>query len=238
MFARIANFLYPPACVLCGQHSLHAHALCDACMQDIIRNRHACARCALPLHDTSPHTLCGRCLRREPAFDTAWSPFIYAQPLEWMIQQAKFNTNLAVIAVLAEMLCTQYPSATRPDCIIPVPLHASRLRQRGYNQSVELIRPLAQQQGIEMDTHSCQRLRATEPQLGMSAKQRRQNMRDAFGFENRRGYQHVVLFDDVMTTGSTLNELALLLKRKGVHRVDAWSLARAPRHERRNKKVN
>lgn len=229
MFARIANFLYPPVCLLCGHPSGNRQALCAACTHELPVNTHACQRCALPLHDTAPDAICGHCLRQPPAFDSAWSPFIYAQPLEWMIHQAKFNASLTCARALATTLLARYQPAMLPDCIIPVPLHRARLRQRGYNQSVELIRPLAQTHGITIDTRSCRRLRATLPQLGMSAKQRRQNIRGAFDFDPRHGYEYVVLFDDVMTTGSTLNELASLLKRKGVVRVEAWSLARAPR---------
>jgi ComF family protein len=233
MLARISNILYPPSCVLCG--AVTQHGLCAECAAELPENNCACVRCALPLFATE-QTICGRCLRKQPRFDAAWSPFIYAQPLEWMIAQLKFNAKLLQGNVLADLMLRRLPPFTaKPDCIIPVPLHNQRLRQRGFNQSVELVRPLARALAVPLDSSSCQRVRATSPQTAMNALQRRRNLRGAFTFSNDQNYQHVILFDDVMTTGATLNELAGLLKQKGVQRVDVWSLARA---QRNNKKQN
>lgn len=233
MFAGISRILYPSSCLLCGAAT--PRGLCEDCAAELPENNCACVRCALPLFDAE-QGMCGRCLRTLPAFDAAWSPFIYAQPLEWMIAQLKFNAGLLQGNVLADLMLQRLPAfTTKPDCILPVPLHDQRLRQRGFNQSVELAKPLAQALNVPLDTGSCQRLRATPPQTGMRASQRRRNLRGAFNFENKQKHQYVVLFDDVMTTGATLNELAGLLKRKGVQRVEAWSLARARRN---NKKQN
>lgn len=233
MFARISTILYPPSCLLCGAAT--RLGLCAHCVAELPENNCACIRCALPLF-AAEQTLCGRCLKKMPAFDAAWSPFIYAQPLEWMIAQLKFNARLLQGTVLAGLMLQRLPlPVAKPDCIIPVPLHNRRLRQRGFNQSVELVRPLANALNLPLDINSCQRVRATSPQTAMNALQRRRNLRGAFTFINDQSYQHVILFDDVMTTGATLNELARLLKREGVQRVDVWSLARA---QRNNKKQN
>ena len=227
MFARISRLFYPSSCLLCGSST--TDGLCAACAAELPENMCACVRCALPLYDAE-QAMCGRCLKKLPAFDAAWSPFIYAQPLEWMIAQLKFNAKLLQADLLADLMLQRLPMrAAKPDCIMPVPLHNKRLRQRGFNQSVELARPLARALQVKLDLTSCQRVRATSPQTGMKAVQRRRNLRGAFEFKNNQNYHHVVLFDDVMTTGATLNELAGLLKQKGVHRVDVWSLARAQR---------
>lgn len=231
MFAWIGKRLYPPSCLLCGAST--ARGLCPACTTELPENNCACTRCALPLFDTE-QGLCGRCLKKAPAFDSAWSPFIYGQPLEWMIARLKFNANLIQAAVLADLMLQRLPVlAVKPDCIMPVPLHDQRLRQRGFNQSVELVRPLAHALNVRLDLNSCRRLRPTPPQTGMNAQQRRRNLRGAFDFQNDQSLHHVVLFDDVMTTGATLNELAGLLKRRGVQRVDVWSLARASRDNKK-----
>ena len=240
MFARISKWLYPPVCLLCNAATTQGitqgitdgttEGLCSACAAELPENFCACTRCALPLYATE-QLVCGRCLKKPPAFDAAWSPFIYAQPLEWMISQLKFNAKLAQVKVLANLMLLRMPELTAmPDCMMPVPLHKQRLRHRGFNQSVELARPLAKALGLPLDSTSCTRLRATLPQTGMKAVQRRRNLRGVFNFTNDKNYQYVVLFDDVMTTGATLNEVAGLLKRKGVQRVDVWSLARAQRN--------
>lgn len=233
MFARISRLFYPSSCLLCGAPS--SSGLCTACTAELPVNSCACIRCALPLYGTE-REICGRCLKKRPAFDAAWSPFIYAQPLEWMISQLKFSAKLLQANVLAELMLNHLPVMSGlPDCIMPVPLHAQRLRQRGFNQSVELARPLARALNVHLDVSSCRRLRATPSQTGMTAIQRRRNLHGAFEFPNDQNYSHVVLFDDVMTTGATLNELARLLKRHGVQQVEVWSLARA---QRNNKKQN
>lgn len=231
MFAGISKILYPPSCLLCGAAT--SHGLCADCAAELPGNHCACTRCALPLFDTE-QGMCGRCLKKAPVYDGAWSPFVYAQPIEWMIARLKFNARLRLANVLADLMLQRLPvPAAKPDCIMPVPLHNQRLRQRGFNQSVELAKPLARALNVPLDVSSCRRLRATPPQTGMSALQRRRNLRGAFDFQNRRCYRYVVLFDDVMTTGATLNELAGLLKRNGVQRVEVWSLARAQRNNKK-----
>ncbi|MDH5483675.1 MAG: ComF family protein [Gammaproteobacteria bacterium] len=228
MLKRILQRIYPQNCVLCGASSASEAGLCVDCQADLLANPTACARCALPLAAASRHLLCGQCLQKGPVFDAAWSPFIYAQPLEWMIHQLKFNGRLLYAKWLAELACKQLPQLDEiPDCILPVPLHPSRLRARGFNQALELARPLARALSLPLDSRHCRRLIHTSPQTGMDAKQRRKNIRGAFSFENPAAYDYVVVFDDVITTGSTVSELARVIKREGVRRVDVWSLARA-----------
>ena len=191
-------------------------------------NHTACKRCAIPVYDAGAEPVCGECLKKSPHFDAAWSAFLYAQPLEWMIQQFKFNEKLSYAHLLADLMMPYAPVLDqRPDCIIPVPLHAKRLRQRGFNQTYELIKPVANQLDIKIDTKHCVRKKHTTAQTGLDAASRRKNVRSAFEFNNACHYEYVILFDDVMTTGSTMNELAGLIKKQGVKRVEVWSLARA-----------
>ena len=172
--------------------------------------------------------MCGQCLKNPPEYDSAWSAFIYAQPLEWMIQQLKFNDKLSYAHLLADLMMPYVPALDQqPDCIIPVPLHVKRLRQRGFNQTYELINPVAKKLGIKIDTKHCLRKKHTKAQTGLNAKTRRQNLKGAFEFKNNHNYNYVILFDDVITTGSTMNELVKRIKKQGVKRVDVWSLARA-----------
>ena len=114
-----------------------------------------------------------------------------------------------------------------PDILIPVPLHSSRLRQRGYNQALELARPIAEQLKLPLDTRSCRRLKSTIDQVGLSAKSRKSNVKDAFAVQGSFQDKHVVVIDDVMTTGSTVQELTEQLIKAGASQVDVWVCARA-----------
>jgi ComF family protein len=139
--------------------------------------------------------------------------------------------------LLIELLAKDLPSnlnsttmTTLPEVLIPVPLHVHRLRQRGYNQALEIARHLSRQLQIPLDTYSCQRVLDTPHQQGLSATERKRNLKQAFRVNKPLGYRHVALIDDVMTTGTTLNILAALLRRQGVERIDNWCLARTPHH--------
>lgn len=235
MLDRILQQIYPRSCVLCGYgkgSDLPADRdLCLSCEADLIINRAACSRCAIPLFDSQGASICGQCLQKTPKYDAAWSAFVYEQPLEWMIQQLKFNGKLIYAELLARLMMPHIPSLDQhPDCIIPIPLHNKRLKKRGYNQSYELIKYVAAQKNIKVDLTSCRRIKYTAAQTNLDAKSRRRNVKAAFEFSNTHHYEHVVLFDDVMTTGSTMNELAKVIKKQGVKRVDVWSLARAEKN--------
>lgn len=229
--------LLPPRCLLCAQGSDDMRDLCSDCAADLVRNRSACARCALPLPIAAP--LCGECLRKPPPFDAAFAPFEYAHPLDLLLTRLKFGNSLAAGRVVAELWIAALRDALRsggiaalPDVVLPVPLHVDRLRERGYNQALELARPLAQALQLRLVTDLLQRERATSAQTDLDAAARRRSLRDAFALfhaKDRALPPHVALVDDVMTTGATLRECARVLKRAGVARVVVWAVARAPR---------
>jgi len=234
---KLLDFIFPPRCILCGESQglLGQTPLCTDCYADLHVNQLACSRCAIPLQEKGLRAdvshICGECLLSPPVFDVCWSPFIYAQPLEWMIQQLKFNAKLIYAPLLASLMMRHLPEALTdnnvPDAIIPMPLHRQRLKQRGFNQSQLLAQPLARHLGLKIDVNSCQREHATEHQTGKTARQRKQNIKGAFSFNNHQQYRHLVIFDDVVTTGSSVAELSRVLKLAGVNRVDVWCLARA-----------
>jgi len=183
--------------------------------------------------------MCGECLRSPPPFDAAFAPFEYAHPFDLLLTRLKFGRSLAAGRVLTELwigeICNAlengYISAL-PEAMLPVPLHIERLRERGYNQALELARPLAAAFGLDLATDLLRRERATSAQTDLDAATRRRSLRGAFAIApsaTRKVPQHVALIDDVMTTGATLRECARVLKRAGVGRVDVWAIARAPR---------
>lgn len=225
---RALRLVLPPRCLLCGAAGAEGRDLCAGCAGDFSPNTPCCPRCALPLKTPAP--LCGECLKREPPFAAAWVPFRYGHPLDLLEARFKFRGDLAAGRVLADLMLERasVDAPTLPLMLIPVPLHRTRLRERGYNQALELARPLARALNIPIGHDFFERTKATPPQTGLDAKARRRNLRDAFAVAMEAPLPaHIVLFDDVMTTGATLRACAHVLTQAGVRRVDVWALARA-----------
>lgn len=198
--------------------------VCAGCLADLPRNTCCCARCALPL--AQPAALCGRCLEHPPPWQAAWVPFRYGWPLDRLETRYKFSAHLAAGRALAALWRERMPPE-RPQAIVPVPLHHARLRQRGYDQTLELARQIARQMHLPLHDRCLKRQRATRAQSTLDAVARRRNVRGAFGIRHGVALpDHVALFDDVLTTGATLGECARVLRRAGVARVDVWALAR------------
>ena len=151
-------------------------------------------------------------------------------PVDHFIRALKFRRQLGLARLLGEQMAQRLVSETqRPDLILPVPLHRARLRERGYNQALEIARPVARALGAPLDYFSLVRVRATAPQTGVTLTARRQNMRNAFRLRDPatvRG-RHVALVDDVMTTGSTVQAAARCLRQAGAETVEIWVVARA-----------
>ena len=224
---RLQHFVLPLRCLLCGGAGSDDIDLCADCAAELPRNRSCCARCALPL--AMPAAMCGECLRRAPRWDAAWAPFRYGWPLDRLESRYKFGADLAAGRVLSTLWQREPCPVDLPQLLLTVPLHRNRLRQRGYNQALELGRPLARELGVPLRHDILQRQRHTPAQTELDAIARRRNVRDAFTLGERIGLPpHVAILDDVMTTGATLAECARVLKRAGVQRVDVWALARAP----------
>jgi len=230
LWQGVQRILLPPHCLLCDQRSDGVGDLCSGCRADLQRNRICCPRCALPLQTPAP--LCGECLQSEPPFAAAFAPFVYAHPFDLLVTKLKFGRSLAAGRVLAGLwLAAANELPALPQMLVPVPLHPDRLRERGYNQALELARPLARALRVPLKAKLLERTRATPAQTNLDAKTRRRNMRGAFAINaaDLPPTAHVALIDDVMTTGATLRECARVLKRAGVARVDVWALARAPK---------
>ncbi|MGN6738538.1 ComF family protein [Dyella sp.] len=223
----VGRWLLPPRCLLCGDAGHDGLDLCRDCAAELPRNRSCCVRCALPL--ALPVALCGRCQRHPPPWQAAWSPFRYGWPLDRLESRFKFSRELAAGRSLVALWQREARSIALPDLIVPVPLHRARLRQRGYNQALELARPLARALGVRLRHDLLLRTHPTAAQSELDAPSRRRNVRGAFAVAPHVALPpHVTVLDDVMTTGATLAECARVLKRAGVARVDVWALARAP----------
>lgn len=212
-------------CALCGQRCGDL-GLCPGCVADLPFQGPACRRCALPL---PAGEVCGACLAAPPSHDEAVAIFSYAPPVDAMIQRLKFDGNLAYARTLGNLMAFELArrGMARTGALIPVPLHPSRLVARRFNQAVELARPVAARLSMPLDRMACARTRATAEQSRLDAPARRRNVRNAFAVLRPVDSADVVLLDDVMTTGSTLDALARTLKRAGARRVTVWVCARA-----------
>ena len=230
LFRRLISTVFPPRCVLCGSPGFNDMDICEDCCHDLPWIESACIQCAIPLARHSGDQLkCGQCLQKQPLFDRSVSLFSYEKEAITLIHQLKFNEKLAYSRLLGSMLADAIDKNDigLPECILPVPLYKKRLRQRGFNQSIELARASANKFNVPLDVRSVMRVRDTQSQTGLNKKQRRKNIRAAFEIVEPINSQHVAIVDDVVTTTSTVNELARILKRAGVRRVDVWSIARA-----------
>ncbi len=227
--------LLPPRCLICDAPGHRGMDICERCLRALPHNPHACCQCALPLASQSPHgTRCGQCLQKPPAFDHAVSLFEYQDDAARLITQLKFHDRLALARLFGQLLCERMLKQGESghtagvEALLPVPLHPQRLRQRGFNQSVELARTLQRRLKLPLLRHHVERVRATGHQTGLSAQARRSNIKGAFTVRKALPWQHIAIVDDVVTTGSTVNELARVLKKAGVETVSVWSVARAP----------
>jgi ComF family protein len=199
-----------PRCLGCGEAGQGRQDLCPGCRAALPWCRPACNRGAAPLQ-------------------VVVAPFLYAPPLDRWLPRFKFHRDFAAGRLLSQLMLETCAAAPRPSALVPVPLHRARLRQRGYDQALELAKPLARALSLPLRTDLLLRRRATAPQSELHASERKRNLRGAFVANGDVAMPaHVALVDDVMTTGATLAAAADALHRAGVERVDAWVCARVP----------
>jgi len=184
----------------------------------------ACPSCALP---TTDGNLCGHCLNKTPHFTRTLAAFTYAFPVDALIQALKYGGNLAAAGPLTHTLGQRATTQALPDVLIPMPLHPSRLKDRGFNQSAEIAKILARTLNIPIALDACRKTRDTAPQASLPLKERGSNVKGAFACSMDLSGKRVAMVDDVMTSGATLNELAKTLAKQGASEISAWVVARA-----------
>ncbi|WP_419418972.1 ComF family protein [Legionella sp. D16C41] len=225
--ASIAQLLRLTAvCALCNQYHREHFAICNSCLALLRRLEHACVICQLPLADDSI-LQCGYCIKQKPIYDQVLTAYIFEEPLRTLIHQFKYQQALYLNSLLTKLMLDALPNQSYySDCLIPIPLHPKRLYNRGFNQSVILAQALGKKLAIPVDLRVLHKTRNTQPQATLSRKQRHSNLNSSFTVHTNH-YQHVTIIDDLLTTGSTANEVAKALKDKNIQRVDIWCLARA-----------
>ncbi len=227
---RALDSLLPPRCLHCRALAPLVQGLCSRCQRNLRPLGPACPRCALPLpHALATPTICGGCLQRPHAIDQAWAGFRYGEVCASLIRQLKFSHQLAAAQCLGRALA-QLPcplGLAQDTLLIPAPLHLSRLRQRGFNQALELCRTFAQTHTLEIDRDILIRQHPTQEQTRLNAAQRRRNVHQAFVCRRPLKGESVLLFDDVMTTGATMKAMAQTLRQSGAGHISAIAIARA-----------
>lgn len=223
---QISQWFFPFICCLCKTPCSNQR-ICEECQHALPWLTQCCQQCALPLAQNM--AICGDCQKNRRYFDHSVSLFHYQAPVVHVITQFKFHQNLTYGKLLAELMLLKlkkhYQNHTLPQAIIPVPLHKKRLRQRGFNQALELAKPLAKSLCIPLLLKPIKRTRHTAQQSQLNNTQRRKNIRNAF-LVSATLPEHIAIVDDIVTTASTINELSQTLKQHGVKRIDVWSIAR------------
>lgn len=224
--AALLELLLPQSCALCGQ-TCGRQAVCPECDDELPRHgQGVCPSCG----DISiTGAVCGRCLRHPPHVDASLAAFVYDFPVDRLVHRFKYAGHLHLARWWAKCL-GDVVSGRQFDLIVPMPLHPTRLRERGFNQAVEIGRHLAPLLGIPMPLAACARIRATPPQADLERKQRLKNVRGAFECRQDLSGRRVLLVDDVMTTGASLNELARVVKLHGAVSATALVAARTLHH--------
>lgn len=223
MARHLADRFMPNECFVCGQEA-GSVLVCEACRASLPRLAAVCPVCAIP---SGEDLICGTCQRTRPAFDATAAALPYVFPVDRLVQALKYGRRLALTRFLSGLL-EPFAPPQGAAVVVPMPLHPARLRERGFNQAAEIARPLARAWGVPLLIDAVERVRDTAPQATLPWLERRRNMRGAFRCNGSFAGRVVVVVDDVMTTGATLDELARTLKSHGAACVVNRVVARTP----------
>jgi len=223
---KCLNFIQPEQdCILCGATS-GIHLICSACHDELPRTSVACPVCAAP---GSPE-VCGQCLQHPPHFTRSFAALDYTFPVDKLIQAYKYQHQLALARLFGTLLDAVVQHQAHPDLLLPMPLHPTRLRERGFNQAHEIAKRLGKTLCLPVTPSLAHRTINTASQAKLDWDARKKNMKGAFACDTPLNGQHIALVDDVMTSGATLDELSKTLKQAGAGEISIWVVARAVAH--------
>ena len=226
--------LFDSLCVLCDSPTKTRFSLCQACLAELPYTPAAYPCCAEPLEGKEPQNPslpCQQCQKKAPILARIHAPFQYDAAIRYLIIELKFNKRLLFAhllgTLLADTIQQHYSAATLPDFLLPIPLHPHRLRKRGFNQAMEICRVLSKRLQIPILSKPIRKARSTLPQASLSAQQRQDNLKDSFQLKHPLPNACIALVDDVITTGTTINEVAQLLRDSGLKQpIYAWACAK------------
>lgn len=228
MLREFLNLLLPRICLLCSG-IVEDEGFCEKCFDNIkLIKSPQCRCCGMPFisQETEDH-LCGACIKKRRPFSIARSIGIYEGVLLEAVQRLKYNGKTSLARPLAKLMTKEF-SMNNYNLIVPVPLHKTRLKERGFNQSLLLARELSKLYNLPIDYLNLRKIRATDPQVNLKGKERIANIKGAFAVKNGAGFKNkkILLIDDVYTTGATVTECSKVLKKAGAKTVDVLTLAR------------
>ena len=227
--------IFKQNCILCTSAEANSHAVCRACLNDLPWHpKTSCPQCGLASSGTDLNAIvCGSCLNSPPDFDVTKAVFLYAYPVDAMMLRYKYGNMLNLGDTFGEFLAEKTLLETI-DVIIPMPMHPQRLKERGFNQALEVAKVLCKNHKEILDYKSVERQTLTPPQASLPLKERVKNIKGAFKVKadklDKLQGKRIAIIDDVMTTGASLNELAKTLKKAGAAHVECWVIARTLPH--------
>ena len=225
----------PTTCIVCGQTAEADHSICNDCGCELPKLGDCCRRCGIELNGGQVKgSCCASCQLSPPSFDSCSAAFPYVSPIDKLIADfkfsARFDIGYSLSRVLASAFNAYYIGTTKPELLVPVPLHKSRLDSRGFNQASEICNVLARYCGVSISHCALRKIRNTQPQTSMSsAAARKANLRKAFAvsrLDGLKGVTHIALVDDVVTTMATTQAISRMLREQQDCRIDVWCLAR------------
>lgn len=232
MFKLLTHRVFPGSCCLCDGPGFTGLDLCEVCIDGLPLNSVCCSRCAAPVaqRTTNRMIVCGSCLHEEPQITRTIAPYIFGFPVDHIVRSLKFNNEEKYARLAGELLAQRVHDArdSKPECLIPVPLHRQRYLDRGFNQAELVAKYCGARLSLPIIRNRLIRCRNTPAQTGLGRRLRHKNLRGAFQIVSGTVLpRHIALIDDVITTGSTVREISAVLLSAGVERVDAWAFARA-----------
>lgn len=233
LFQACKELLFPSHCLAC-KRQLPCRELplfcCDCLARIKFVNPPVCTCCGTPFPGGRNH-YCGHCLTRPYGFQSARSAVLYDEPVAPLISNLKFRGDLSCLSTLTTIAKNSpgFRELSVPDIIIPIPLHIKRLRKRGFNQALIIAESLFPDNRSKIQPELLIRNRATPPQTGLSGSRRRKNLKNAFSAKRPQivSGKKILLIDDVLTTGSTVDECSRILSRSGAGIIEVFTLARA-----------
>lgn len=220
---RLTPLTPKQVCVLCSEQA--KFCICNTCSQGFTNHTHRCQSCAYPISENLD--FCGQCLSHSPVFNRTYTLYDYQGDIAQLVKAFKYDQQFCIGDYFAHQLYDLYRTLPDYDAIIPMPLSKQRIKERGFNQALELLRKIQQKTSTIINTHSIKRTKATQPLFELNPEQRRAEIKGAFT-ATPMPYQKVLLVDDIITTGVSLNELATtILKNTDVVHCDVMTLARA-----------
>ncbi len=210
-------------CLICNNNTEQYPSMCDGCLSLLSHPEFSCWQCGIELKNEQK--LCGGCISKPPVFSQTFSVCEYHAPVDQWVMALKFGQKILYSKLFAELMSPELKSLDNHYVLMPVPLHKTRLRKRGYNQAYEIAKELAKLTNREIDT-TLKRHKNTEMQAQLKFKQRAKNVQNAFALNQELTHKHIVLIDDVMTTGNTLQECAKTLIKAGAKDVKVMIFAR------------